>query len=80
MNVSNQLIDAVKYEYRPIIPKDASQLLMPLITLHWEENVSLRSPAEAVLQCLEEAMSSLAPSLTSQSLLDARTDMTEVSH
>jgi len=71
--VSIQLIDAAKHGYRPIIPKDTSQLLVPLIISCWQENASLRPPAEVVLQCLEEAMSSLAPSLTSQSLVDART-------
>jgi len=78
-NVSIQLIDAVKHGYRPIIPEDASQFLVPLITSCWQGDANLRPPAEALLQCLEEGMSSLAPSLTSQSLVDVRTDTTELS-
>ena len=58
-NVSIQLIDAVKQGYRPIIPTDASQLLVPLITLRWQENVILRPCAKMVLKLLGEAMNNI---------------------
>jgi len=58
-NVSIQLIDAVKHGYRPIIPEDAPQLLVPLIMSCWQESASLRPCAERVLQLLEETMNNV---------------------
>ena len=73
-NVSIQLIDAVKQGYRPIIPTDASQLLVPLITSCWQENVILRPCAEMVLKLLEEAMNNIETSQASQSLVATMTE------
>ena len=48
-NVSFQLISAVKSGYRPVIPGDVSQVLMPLITLCWQQDDSLWPCASRVL-------------------------------
>ena len=77
------MIDAVKHGYWPIIPKDAPQLLVPLIMSCWQESASLQPCAERVLQLLEEAMNNvvLTPVLPESSTSNSDTflplDMTE---
>ena len=68
LNVSMQIINAVRSGFRPVIPDNSPQFITKITELCWQHDYNLRPCASEVLQMLEEAMKALDSVLNSSAL------------